>query len=151
ANVAGRRLPGGATLVDSDSDPFLVEMAVYGAEDPASFAVDLSAEPTLPPAPLHVVTRQHIERMGARTLADVLPSVPAFAAGREVLGYTRVSSRGLPGDARLDVVMDGHLVRNPHDGRTLWDLPADLIESVELVTGPVPGSLPSPASFGVLR
>ncbi len=150
-NVEGRRLPGGRNLVDSDADPFLVQMAVYAAEDPTAFVVDLSAQPEVPPAPVHVVTREQIERMGARTLADVVQIFPGVAVGREVLGYTRVSWRGLREDARVDVVLDGQLVRNPYDGRTLWDLPAELLESVELLSGPLPSALPSPAPFGVLR
>lgn len=149
--VEGRRLPGGASLVDSDSDPFLVEMAVYAAEDPSAFVIELQAEPAVPVAPVHVVTRALIERMGARTLADVVQVLPGIAIGREVLGHTWVSLRGLRGDARLDVVVDGHLVRDPYDGRTLLDLPADMIESVELITGPVPSALPTPSPFGVLR
>lgn len=149
--LEGRRLPGGASLVDSDSDPFLVEMAVYAAEDPSAFIVELAAGSDFVAAPVHAVGREHIERMGARTLADVLQILPGIAIGREVLGYTWVSLRGLRGDARLDVVVDGHLVRDPYDGRTLLELPAEMIESVELVTGPLPGALPVPSPFGVLR
>lgn len=149
--VEGRRLPGGAQLVDSDADPFLVELAVYAAEDEGAVVDDVVSQPEVPPAPQHVVHREEIERMGARTLADVMQVLPGVSVSREVLGYTRVALRGLSGDARLLVLVDGHLVRNPYDGRTLWDLPAELLESVELTSGPVPGALPTPAPFGVLR
>lgn len=151
ANVRGRRLPGGASVVDDDGDAFVAELAVYAAEDPGSFAIEPPPEAEIPPESLSRMDRGQIERMNARTLVDVLRVMPGVSVSRDTLGFERVTLRGLRGDARLDVIVDGHRLRNPYDGSVPWDLPADLLESVEIVRAPSPRAQPAPAPFGVVR
>jgi hypothetical protein len=151
ANVRGRLLPGGASLVDTDGDPFLGELAIFAAEDPASFIIEPPVSPDVPPETFSRVEREQIERMNARTLVDVLRIMPGVSISRDVLGYERVTLRGLRGDARLDVIVDGHRLKNPYDGGVPWDMPADLIETVEIVRAPLPRAQPVPAPFGVVR
>jgi outer membrane receptor protein involved in Fe transport len=149
-NLAGRRLPGGAKLLDADGDPFLVELAVYAAEDADSFVRIREPRPGVSPYARSVVERDQIEAMSARTLLDVLDVMPAVSISREVTGFWRVTLRGQRAPGRVLLLVDGQPVHDPYDGHARWDLSADLIERVEVVRGPQPQVFPAPAYAGVV-
>jgi outer membrane receptor for ferrienterochelin and colicins len=95
------------------------------------------------PASVTVVTAEEIQKYGYRTLADLLRSVPGFFVIYD-RNYTYVGVRGLsrPGDynARILFLVDGHRVNdNIFDGAlvgTEFPVDVDLIERIEIVTGP---------------
>lgn len=141
----GRRIPGAG----GGGDPFLDEMAAFAAEDPTSMVMGAAAGRVAFQS-VSVVEREDIERLGARSLLDVLAILPGVSTSRDVLGFDRVALRGLRGDARVAVLVDGHRMNNPYDGRVLWDLPADLIERVEVVRGPLAAAAEGPALAGAV-
>ncbi|MEK7704840.1 MAG: TonB-dependent receptor plug domain-containing protein, partial [Myxococcota bacterium] len=107
-----------------------------------------------PPLELGMVTRierRQIAALGARDLVDVLRAVPEVDITRDVRGFFRVALRGQgrPGDVLLEV--DDLPLLDAYDGEGLWDMPAALIDSVEIHRQPG-GSLAAPlAPAGVVK
>lgn len=114
----------------------LDEFAVFAAEDESSVASAYAQRTSQAAAIVSVIGRVRIQQMGARTLMDVLKTVPGLETSSSINGFGRVAVRGLRNDARILLMVDGHRVNNPYDGRGYWRLPAGLIERVEVIRGP---------------
>lgn len=81
-------------------------------------------------------TRRDFEKFGAETLGDVLKHFFGAETSRHILGYDQVAMRSLRRDARVVVLLDGHQINNPYDGRVLWNLPVALVDRIKVETGP---------------
>lgn len=110
------------------------------------------------PASVSVVTSDDIQKLGYRTLADVLAGVRGF-----YLNYDRnwvcLGARGFnrPADwnSRVLFLVDGHRINECIFGSTLigreFPLDLDLVDRVEVVRGPVSSLYGSSAFFGVVN
>lgn len=115
-----------------NDDDIHEQIQVYGAEDEGESLNTLYEPKMLRPVLYRKIERTQIEVSGARTLLDLLKDIAEFEVFREVSGYYLVSSRGLRGDARIQLLVDGFEASNPYSGRNYWQIPADLIEAVEI-------------------
>jgi len=96
------------------------------------------------PSPVHVITRQDIDRSGASTVREVLNSVPQNATARDesgnatFLGASTVQLRGLPVGTTL-VLLNGRRVgaSGPQVSSNIFDLsnvPLEAVERIEVLT-----------------
>lgn len=102
------------------------------------------------PLSVSVVTRQAIERAGARTLAEALRLAPGLIVREQSTGNYDVHIRGFDAvppnlyvhtflSTTMLVMIDGRVVYNHFFGGTFWEtLPVDLhdVERIEIVRGP---------------
>jgi outer membrane receptor protein involved in Fe transport len=91
------------------------------------------------PGVLSVVTREDIERSGARDLVDILMSIPGFQFGTDTYSSVFPGVRGLwAADGKLLVLLDGHdLSERMYASFPLGNrIPVDWIERVEVIRGP---------------
>ncbi|MDX9721920.1 MAG: TonB-dependent receptor [Myxococcota bacterium] len=91
------------------------------------------------PGIVTVMTREQIQRSGARGLQDLLEQVPGFQLGADVWGQGYFSLRGLwGGEGKILVLLDGHelseqaFLTSPFSNR----VSLDWIERIEVVRGP---------------
>lgn len=110
------------------------------------------------PASVTIVTRDEIRRLGHRSLADVLRTVPGFFVSYDrFYNYVGVRGFGRSGDfnSRLLVLLDGHrLNENVYDGvypETGFPIDVDLIEKIEIIRGPGSSLYGTNAFFGVVN
>jgi iron complex outermembrane receptor protein len=127
-----------------------VELAVSTASRQAQSA-------DLAPAVTRVVSRQDIERLGLRSLADVLRLMPGLEV-RQDDEFTRVAVRGVaPGDfnGRVLFLLDGlRLNDNLHDAGPIdreFLVDVSLIERVEFTPGPGSALYGGNALLGVVN
>ena len=133
------------------------ELRQGSAEVGVSTASRLSQSADLAPAVVHVVTRQDIQRLGLRTLSDVLRRLPGMHA-RDEGEFVRVTVRGFgPGgfNGRVLFLLDGQrLNENIYDaGQIDLDFPVDmsLVERVEFSPGPGSALYGGNALLGVVN
>lgn len=88
------------------------------------------------PSIVTVMDREQLQALHARRLVDLIKFVPGFETSRDVQGFWRVAARGRRSDPEILVLLDGHRLNNPYDGRVEWELSLDDIERVEIVRGP---------------
>ncbi|HWR98462.1 MAG TPA: TonB-dependent receptor [Candidatus Methanoperedens sp.] len=112
-------------------------------------------ESTLAASPdaVSVVTRAEIEALQARSVADVLETVPGVIVSRtgQFGGQTSAFLRGANSGHTL-VLIDGVRANNAFNGRfDFADLPVDNIERIEVVRGPQSTRFGSDALGGVIN
>jgi len=127
------------------------EYKVFAAEDATAIAATYSQSIRTAPAIITVINRSRIEQMGARSLLDILKTVPGFETSKTVLGFDEVSIRGIRSDPEILLLVDGHRVANIYDGRNPWYVPADIIERVEIIRGPGSALYGTGAFLGVIN
>ncbi|MEW5853191.1 MAG: TonB-dependent receptor [Myxococcota bacterium] len=127
------------------------EFRVFAAEDATAIASTYAQRTRTAPGIITVINRSRIEQMGARTLLDVLKIVPGFETSKTILGFDEVSIRGIRSDPEILLLVDGHRVANIYDGRNPWDIPADIIERVEIIRGPGSALYGTGAFLGVVN
>jgi outer membrane receptor protein involved in Fe transport len=91
------------------------------------------------PGTVSVITREEIQRSGARDLVDLLAMVPGFQFGVDALSAHAAAVRGLwAGDGRSMLLLDGHdLAELAYNGALLGNrIPVDWLERVEIIRGP---------------
>ena len=88
------------------------------------------------PAVVSVITGHQMRAMGARTLVDVLKTIPGLETSRDVQGFWRLAVRGIRSDPEVLLLYDGHRLANLYDGRNLYELPIENIARVEVIRGP---------------
>jgi outer membrane receptor for ferrienterochelin and colicins len=91
------------------------------------------------PGTITVVSREEIERLGARDLIDILAMVPGFQFGADSLATHTSAVRGLwAADGRSMLLLDGHdLAELAYNGALLGNrIPIDWLERVEVIRGP---------------
>jgi outer membrane receptor for ferrienterochelin and colicins len=113
---------------------------------------------TRAPSSVSIVTREEITKLGSRTLADVLRTVPGVYVTYD-RNYSNIGVRGFarPGDfnTRVLLLLDGHRMNDNLYGSALIGreamLDVDLIERVEIVRGPSSSLYGNSAFFGVIN
>jgi outer membrane receptor protein involved in Fe transport len=91
------------------------------------------------PNVMTVVTREEIQRSGARELADVLRLVPGFQLGGDLYSSVFAGFRGIWGsEGKLMVLLDGHeMFELLYYAAELGNrIPVDQIARIEIVRGP---------------
>jgi len=112
-------------------------------------------ESTLATSPdaITVISREEIEELGARTVADVLATVPGISVSRtgQPGGQTSAFLRGANSGHTL-VLIDGVRANNAFNGRfDFVDLTVDNVERIEVVRGPQSTRYGSEALGGVIN
>jgi iron complex outermembrane recepter protein len=93
------------------------------------------------PAAIYVITHEDAVRAGATSLAEILRLAPNLQVARVTAYSYAISARGFNGTAadKLLVLIDGRSVYTPFSHGVSWDAqdpPAELIERVEVISGP---------------
>jgi vitamin B12 transporter len=146
AVAAARALPAAA-------QPAPVEPA--GTRVPTIVVSATRIESTLATSPdaITVVTREEIEQLQARFVADVLETVPGVIVSRtgQLGGFVSAFLRGANSGHTL-VLIDGVRANNAFNGRfDFVDVPVDNIERIEVVRGPQSTRYGSEALGGVIN
>lgn len=152
-------LPTQAQTADIPSleDLLRTERSGAAADVSVSTASRQAQSADLAPAVTHVVSRQDIERLGLRSLGDVLRRMPGLEV-RQDDEFTRVAVRGVaPGDfnGRVLFLLDGLRLNDniydagPIDREFLIDV--SLIERVEFTPGPGSALYGGNALLGVVN
>ncbi len=91
------------------------------------------------PVITNVITAEEIKRMGARTLNDVLLTIPGFSHIQDYNDYY-CGARGIYGSAQQKILIlrDGHKfnVRSYNEANTDYSIALDNIERIEVMRGP---------------
>jgi iron complex outermembrane recepter protein len=108
------------------------------------------------PASVTLINREAIENSDARTVDELLTSVPGVYAPRmDVSAPSRISqtyTRGMPGSGRTLVLIDGVPMNSQYDGQVDWSqLATQDVERVEIVRGVGSGLYGSNAMGGVIN
>ncbi len=147
---------------EAPAEPSLEELLRTELQRPVSdvavsTATRQSQSAELSPALTQVVTRQDIQRLGLRTLGDVLRRFTGLQARDDGL-FTRVSVRGIgPGDfnGRVLFLLDGlRLNENIYDAAQIdqdFLLDLSLVERVEFAPGPGSALYGANALLGVVN
>jgi iron complex outermembrane receptor protein len=107
-----------------------------------------------------VLTAEEIRRLGARTLEDVLVTLPGIEVLRDGLGRGRIVVRGVPGGVTTGssenvlVLYDGHRLNEDIDGGATivnLDIPVANIKKIEIVRGPGSALFGANAFLGVIN
>ncbi len=92
------------------------------------------------PSIVTVITDEEIERMGYRTLVEILKMVPGYAILKDQsFGVVFPEVRGVTGSTRIRVMVDGHHVNNPMSAGAFAifdDFPVENIKRIEIIRGP---------------
>jgi outer membrane receptor for ferrienterochelin and colicin len=91
------------------------------------------------PGVVTVVTREEIQRAGARDLVDVLRLVPSFQFGTDTYSSIYAGMRGLwAADGKMLILLDGHEMQELLYSTAMLGnrFPVDWIERVEVIRGP---------------
>jgi len=93
------------------------------------------------PAAIYVITHEEAVRSGAANLAEMLRLAPNLQVARVTANSYAVSARGFNGTAadKLLVLIDGRSVYTPFSHGVFWDaqdVPSEIIERVEVISGP---------------
>jgi outer membrane receptor for ferrienterochelin and colicins len=110
------------------------------------------------PSSVTIISADHIQKYGHRTLAEVLRSVRGFYVTND-RNYSFLGVRGFsrPGDynARVLLLVDGHRLNDNIFGSALigteFPLDIDLIERIEIIRGPSSSLYGTSAFFGVIN
>lgn len=108
------------------------------------------------PAAVSVIGRERIEASGATTVDQLLQGVPGvYAARMDASSPNRIAqtyTRGLPGNSRTLVLLDGIPMNVLYDGQVDWSqLSTQDVERVEVVRGASSGLYGANAMGGVIN
>lgn len=140
-----KNIVGGFVRLSSCSAVAALSIAAAFAEENADPLDTVVITATRTPTPLEnigsavsVITREQIERTQARSLTDLLRTVPGVSVAQSGRpgGQTSVFVRGLNSNQTLFLI-DGARITNPLSGLvTLSNLTPDQVERIEVVRGP---------------
>ncbi len=93
------------------------------------------------PAAIYVITQQDIQRSGARSIPDLLRSVPGMQVNQNGAYSFPISARGFASGIsdKMLVLVDGRSVYSPDYSGTYWDsldLVLEDIDRIEVIRGP---------------
>ena len=108
------------------------------------------------PGIVSVIKAETISRMGARTLQDVLETVPGFEVLTDNLGRSRLVVRGLTatGGESVLILFNGNRLNETITGGATainLDIPVDNLERVEIIRGPGSALFGANAFAGVIN
>lgn len=112
----------------------LMQVTVFSASKKSEQLASVSAA-------MEVITQEEIRRSGARTLPDLLRSVPGLHVANIDAHTWAISSRGFNGlfSNKLLVLLDGRTLYTPLYSGVYWDMQDTLlsdIERIEIIRGP---------------
>ena len=150
--VFGDRLS--AQEVDQVEDENFFEMSL---EDLVALPIDVASrkESTAREAPgvVTVITRDQIQKSGARDLIDILRLVPGFDVGYDISAAFGVAIRGIwANEGKVLVLMDGVPLNDEMYGTFQYGhhIPVDIIERIEIMRGPGSVMYGESAELGVI-
>lgn len=103
------------------------------------------------PSMIGVVFKEDIEKMGVTSLIDVLKYLPFIETSIGSDGEYRVDIRGVRKYGNILVLINGLPANNFYDGRSVYDFPVDLIDKIEIITGPNSAIFGTNAVVGVIN
>jgi len=103
------------------------------------------------PAVVGIVTKKDIENMGVTSLVDVLKHIPAIEISMGVMGDYRLSIRGERKNGNVLMLIDGQPINDFYNGLSIYDLPTDFIERIEIIRGPGSALFGTNAVAGVIN
>lgn len=103
------------------------------------------------PAIMSVVSKAEIDRMGVLSLIDVLKFVPGIETSMAPDGSYRLAIRGNRKDGNVLLLINGQQMNDFYTGRAFFDLPAAMIEKIEIIRGPGSALFGSNAVAGVIN
>lgn len=106
------------------------------------------------PSIVSVVTRDDIQRSGARDLIDVLRLVPGFDFGADVSFVTGIALRGAWSlEGKILIMLDGHELNElMYQNVAFFNrFPIDLIHRIEIIRGPGSAIYGGTAEYGVIN
>lgn len=103
------------------------------------------------PAIISVIQRMDIEKMGALSLIDVFKYVPGIETSMGPDGQYRLSIRGSRKDGNILMLVNGQQMNNFYDGKTIFDLPVNFIEKIEIIRGPGSALFGTGALAGIIN
>lgn len=145
AAVALAAASAGASSALATAAPSLQDLGRLSIEQLADIDVSSVSKTEQPlsdaPAAVFVITHEDAVRSGATSLAEVLRLAPNLHVARVTANSYAISARGFNGAAadKLLVLIDGRSVYTPFSHGVFWDavdFPAELIERVEVISGP---------------
>jgi len=107
------------------------------------------------PSKITVISEGEIRKAGVDTAEDVFQYVPAAGtAGNSIYQAMKrqITLRGIPDQARTLIMVDGVPLNSAWQGRVEWGIvPAECIEKIEVVHGPMSALYGSGAMGGVIN
>ena len=94
------------------------------------------------PAIASVITSDEIKKMGARTLIDILRTIPSIGISMDEFGRYMIEVRGVRTitSEKLLLMIDGHKLNEAWTGSAIAniynDLPVENIKQIEIIKGP---------------
>ena len=126
-------------------------------EDLGEIQIDVASrkESTLSEAPgvVTVITRDQIQKSGARDLIDILRLVPGFDVGYDTIGTYGVAIRGIwANEGKVLVLMDGVPLNDEMYSTFQYGhhIPVDIIDRIEIMRGPGSVMYGDSAELGVI-
>jgi outer membrane receptor protein involved in Fe transport len=102
------------------------------------------------PAIVSVLSREQLQDMGARSVAEALDVVPGISVARSVSGEYRLAVRGVQSDPGILVMVDGHRINDLYSGSALLEFPIEAVERIEIIRGPGSALYGTGAFMGVV-
>lgn len=135
---------------DIMSDLSLQELFAIETDIASNTSRDINEQPSI----VSVITREQIQKSGARDLVDILRMVPGFGSAHDTAGINSWGFRGIWGhEGKIMLLIDGA----PHNDAAWGNVqlghhyPVDLIKKVEVIRGPGAAKWGNYAELAVVR
>jgi outer membrane receptor for ferrienterochelin and colicins len=103
------------------------------------------------PSIISVITRSDLEKTGVLSLIDALKYIPGIETSMGVDGQYRLSIRGERKKGNILLLIDGQPFNDFYDGLSIYDLPVEFIEKIEIIRGPGSALFGTNAVAGVIN
>ena len=110
------------------------------------------------PSIVTIITEKEIENMGARTISDILMTVPGFDILKSAfIGISDINVRGISStnaNRELKLLIDGHSINDPGTGSVTFffdDLPLRNVKRIEIIRGPGSAIYGANAFLGIIN
>lgn len=103
------------------------------------------------PAIISIITYEDIRKRGVISLLDALKCIPGIETSMGPEGHYRLSIRGTRKEGNVLLLINGHRMNDFYNGRSIYDLPVDFIEKIEIIRGPSSALFGSNAVAGVIN
>ncbi len=127
---------------ESKLDQLDQELAwLYAEADYVSIATKSRQKVSDAPSIITVITADEIDKLGARTLTDILITVPGIDVIRDAsFGEFDIGGRGLRlSSEKIKILVDGHSINMPFTGNAITffdDLSLKNVKKIEIIRGP---------------
>ena len=111
------------------------ELSVYSAEDAAALAAQHTEDEGHASSSPIIFDRAQILALGARTVFEVIDTVPGITVTKSVEGYLRAGIRGVRNDPEILFFLNDQPLNNLYQGRALAEIPVENIQRIEVWLG----------------